>query len=317
MKNLIIFATLTALMVSSMWIHAQPKFDPSAIVLGVIIPEEIDGFPDGAKTVLANKLTQVASTHGVSAYEYFSRFFITAIPALLTKDIVPGPPQQIAQSIEITFYIADYFDQKIFASTTLNCKGVGTNDNKAYIDAIKNVSSQAPQFKTFIETGKKKIMEYYAAQCDNIIKKAYSLSGQKNFEEAIYMLTAIPEAVPECFDKGLAATKTIYQQYIDHLCDVHLALAKTAWMAEQNSSGAQNAGEYLRFIYPDAYCYRDAEKLYKEIKSKVLDDWKFEMKKYQDGVNLESQRISAWRDVGVSYGNNQQPTTTNVNWIGR
>ena len=68
-------------------------------------------------------------------------------------------------------------------------------------------------------------------------------------------------------------------------------------------------------IYPDAKCYKEAQQLYDEIKSKVLDDWKFEMKIYQDGVDLESQRINAIRDIGVAYGEGQQPTSTYIGWI--
>jgi len=319
MKNkvVIIFAIIVALIIGTLPLQAQSKKDPSAIVLSVVIPEGINGFPDVAKNVLSNKITQIATVNGVSAQEGFGRFFITAIPSILTKDIVPGPPQQIAQNMDITFYVADNFDQKIFASTTISAKGVGTNENKAYLDAITNVSPNSSKLKDFLELGKQKIMEYYIAQCDNIIKKAKSLAGQKGYQEAIYLLTAIPEAVPECYDKALAETQIIYQQYIDYLCDVSLAHAKSAWAAEQNSTGAEKAGEYLSYIYPDAYCYGEAQKLYLEIKGKVFDDWRFEMKKYLDSVDLESQRIEAWRAVGISFGDHQQQNTYNTNWLVR
>jgi len=316
-RTLIVFATMVALIMGAFCQNTQTKNDPSAIVLSVLIPEGIEGFPDVAKNVLSNKIIQIATANGVSAFEGFGRFFITAIPSILTKDIVPGPPQQIAQNMDITFYVADYFDQKVFASATISCKGVGTNDNKAYIDAIKNVSPNASMLKDFLEKGKQKIIEYYAAQCDNIIKKAKSLAGQKGYEEAIYLLTSIPEAVPACYDKALAQTQIIYQQYIDYLCDVNLAHAKSAWAAEQNSTGAHKAGKYMSYIYPDAYCYGEAQNLYQEIKGKVLDDWKFVMKMYQDGVDLESQRIEAWRAVGISFGDHQQQNTYNTNWIVR
>jgi len=316
-KNLVIFATMVAIIMGMGLLQAQTKNDPSAIVVSVIVPDEIDGFPDAAKIVLTNKLTQVAAANGVAAFEGFGRFFITAIPSVMTKDIVPGPPQQIAQNLDVTFYVADYFDQKIFASTTISCKGVGANDNKAYIDAIKNISANSPKLKDFVDKGKQKIIDYYVAQCDNIINKAKSLAGQRGFEEALYLLTSIPEAVPDCYTKSLLEAQTIFQQYIDYLCDVNLAHAKSAWAAEQNSVGAQKAGTFLNYIYPDARCYGEAQNLYSEIKGKVLDDWKFVMKIYQDGVNLESQRIQAWRDIGVAFGNNQQPTTYNTTWLVR
>ena len=47
----------------------------------------------------------------------------------------------------------------------------------------------------------------------------------------------------------------------------------------------------------------------------MLADWEWEMKKYQDGVDLEKQYVEAWTEVGVAYGNNQQPVTTYIGWL--
>ena len=55
--------------------------------------------------------------------------------------------------------------------------------------------------------------------------------------------------------------------------------------------------------------------LYQEIKGKVLDDWKFEMKKYQDGVDLEKQRIDAMRQIGVAYGEHQPQNNTSIEFV--
>ena len=37
--------------------------------------------------------------------------------------------------------------------------------------------------------------------------------------------------------------------------------------------------------------------------------------KYHDQVQLEKDRISAARAIGVAFGNGQKPTTTNVMWL--
>ena len=55
--------------------------------------------------------------------------------------------------------------------------------------------------------------------------------------------------------------------------------------------------------------------LYREIKGKVLDDWKFEMKKYQDGIDLEKLRIDAAHQVGVAYGTHQPAQTTSIEFL--
>lgn len=318
MKKLAFLILSAAMLLPWGKVSAQTDFSSgeSRIPLSVVIPEQVNKLSPGSESYLTNKLKQAAAANGLSVNEGLSRFFITAVITPLTKDVIPGPPQQIAQNLEITLYIADGFDQKVFATTNVTAKGVGTNDTKAYIDAVKHINVKSKELKEFTEEGKKKIIAYYEAQCDNIIKKANSLATQKEYEAAIYELTAIPD-VCSCYDRALAATATIYQQYTDYLCDINLAKAKMAWAADQNSFGASAAGEYLAYIYPDAKCYGEAMDLYKEIKRKVLDDWKFEMKIYQDGVDLEKERIKAWRAVGVAYGNHQQPVTTYVNWLFR
>ena len=102
---------------------------------------------------------------------------------------------------------------------------------------------------------------------------------------------------------------------LDYECAQNLAAARQAWAAEQNSKGAYAAGEYLANILPDAGCYDEAMELYREIKGKVLDDWKFEMRKYDDSIDLERRRIDAARQVGVAYGNHQPAQTTTIEFL--
>ena len=286
----------------------------SSIALTVIVEDLPDPFPATAKVQLTNKLNALMTQNGIASADVLNRFFLTAIATPLTKDVVAGPPTQIAQNMEVAFYIADYYDQKVFATAAVTARGVGTNDNKCYLDAIRHINLNSLELKKFVEQGKVKIIDYYNAQADAIMAQAKSLAFQKNYEEALWKLSGIPSEC-EKYAQTLELTNQIYQQYIDYLCDVNLAKAKSAWAAQQNSDGAAAAGEFLSQIYPDAKCYADAEALYAEIKAKVLDDWKFEMKKYQDSVDLEAQRIEAARAVGVAYGENQQPTTTNVAWV--
>ncbi|MDE5743940.1 MAG: hypothetical protein K2H62_06255, partial [Bacteroidales bacterium] len=120
------------------------------IVLSVLL-DDAEEIPTDAARYLSNKLAQTITANGVGAFEGFSRFFITARLGLATRDIVPGPPAQIAENMEITLYIADYFDQKIFATTTINAKGVGTNESKAFINAVKNLNPHAEPVAAFVQ----------------------------------------------------------------------------------------------------------------------------------------------------------------------
>ncbi len=318
MKRFFTYIVLTAVLLTAGRAYAQNasgnELIGQGITLGVIIPEQTDPFPAGAESYLTNKLIQVAVTNGIAAGKEFSRFFIAANIAMATKDFVVGPPSQISQNIEMTLYIADYFDQKIFASTMVNAVGVGTNETKSFINALHNMPVNSEPLQEFVNKGKTKILEYYRQQGDRIIQQARVLAAQHRYDEALFHLTAIPDAAGEVYDRALQATLQIFQQYTDYMCDVNLAKARSAWAAQQNSTGAADAGQYLALIYPDAKCYGEAMGLYNEIKGKVLDDWKFEMKKWQDGVDLEKQRIAAARDVGMAFGAGQQPNTF-MNWL--
>lgn len=309
MKKHLIIAILA---LGCMSLQAQQAAAPeNTLALRVLVEEPIEPAPPTSKQMLEHKLNALLTQNGVASMDYLGQFFITIRVNPLSKDILPGPPTKISETMEVAFYIADYYNQIIFSTTSATVKGLGDNESKSYLNAIKQLKINTPEMKQFVDEGKKKIIAYYNSQADRMITQAQALCKQKNYEEALWIISTIPA---ECdkYDQALKAGLAIYQEYVNHLCDVNLAKARQAWVSEQNAAGAEAASEYLSRIYPDAKCYGDAMALYKEIKGKVLDDWKFEMKIYQDGVDTERERIHAIRDVGVAFGKGQQPVTTNL-----
>lgn len=290
--------------------------DARDIPIAVVATKQ-QGMPENINIYIENKLHQVISQNGMGSFNYQGRFVITASIVSTTKDIIPGPPKQIAENVDITFYIVDNMEHAIFSSTTFSAKAVEKSEEKALIQAVRSINVKSPQIVSFVNEGREKIVAYYTAHADQIIRTAKSMAKQKKYEAALYELCAIPAACGDTYNKTLLVADAIYQEYVDHLCVKYLAKAKSVWMSQQNEKGAEAAGEFLSYIYPDAKCYKEAQTLYTEIKSKVHDDWKFEIRKYQDGVSLEKQRIQAWRDVGVAYGNHQQPVDYNINWLVR
>ena len=308
--------TVLACIIFSQAIYAQGDngVDAGNIPIAVVAAKQ-QNVPDAVNTYIENKLHQVISQNGLGSSDYQGRFIVTASIVSTTKDIVPGPPKQIAENVDMTFYIVDMMEHTIFSTTTISVKAVDASEEKTLIKAIRSINVKMPQITSFVTEGRNKIVSYYSSHADQIILTAKSLAKQRRYEEALYELCAIPAACGEAYNKAIAAADAIYQEYVDFLCSANLAKAKSAWMAQQNASGASAAGEYLSKIYPGAKCYKEAQSLYEEIKAKVLADWNFEIKKYDDGIALEKQRIQAWRSVGVAYGNNQQPVDYNINWL--
>ena len=298
-----------ALMSATMW-AAETEYLP----ISVYAVPDVEPFPQGAKALIENKLTQLLTKNGVAGLDYLGQFILTVTTTPLDKDVIPGPPKKISEKMEMNFYIVDAYAKTIFSSASITVKGVGETENRCYMNAISHMPLQTPQMAQFISEGKAKIIEYYNHEGEAMIKKAQYLASQKKYDEAMYWISLIPQQCQH-YDASLEAGKAIYQAYLNDQCNQNLALARAAWAGEQNSAGAYAAGEYLANILPDAGCYDDAMALYQEIKGKVLDDWKFEMKQYQDGIDLESQRIDAMRQIGVAYGANQPQNNTSIEFV--
>lgn len=305
-----IFSTILAALMSATMFAAETEYLP---ITAYAMPDQ-EPFPEGAKAYLENKLNQMLTKNGIAGLDYTGQFILTAFTTPLDKDIIPGPPAKISEKMEMNLYIADVYAKKVFSTTSVTLRGLGETETRCYLNALSRMPLQSPQLAQFIAEGKAKIIDYYDHEGEAIIKKAEFLAKTKQYEEAIYWVSLIPQQCKH-YDAALATGKAIYQMYIDNQCNINLAAARQAWAAEQNANGAVAAGEYLANILPDAGCYGEAMELYKEIKGKVLDDWKFEMKIYQDGVDLEKQRIDAMRQVGVAYGNHQPQKEINIEFI--
>ncbi len=308
MKRLFLFALTTLIILCC---NAQST---STLALQIVIEDAVEPFPASGKAQLERKLSNILTKNGVQSSNWQNQFFITAIVTPQTKDVIPGPPAQIAENMDVTFYIGDAFNQIIFSSTTLSVKGVGTSEAKCYLNALSNINTNSTKFTSFIDEGKRKIVNYYNEQAPNILLQANNLAKMHAFEEALWMLIKIPS---ECsyFQQASELSVTIYQQMLQHQCQQNLAAAKSAWVANYNKNGAYEAGQYLALILPESGCYEEANILYAEIKDKIKEEWNFEMTKYSDSVDLQKETINAIREIGVAYGENQQKQDTHIGFI--
>jgi hypothetical protein len=190
----------------------------------------------------------------------------------------------------------------------LELTGVGTNENRAYINAIRNLNPAHLRIQNFVKESKQKMLDYYDGNYNTIIQRAQNLANQRQFEEALYHLTSIPEC-SKGYNTAMAIAADVYMAYINYNCQLNLQQARMLWAASPNAEGAAQAGYFLAFIEPGIPCHAESMTLYNEIKASVKEDWKFEFRNY-DPRSLERERINAFREVGVAFGKGQQPSTT-------
>lgn len=299
-KLILVTAVLFALGASAMAQSSLGKTDDlGRVAISAIVPDEA-GVPGGAQQMLQNKMMQIATSNGLGSVAG-SQFAMVPMISIISKDVTPTAPPMVAINMELSFYIIDIQSQTIFSQTSIALKGVGKSDDAAYAQALKNVNPRLGQFRGFIEKGKEKIIEFYNSQCDVIISRSKALAGQKNYEEALYTLMSVPDISRECFDKCMAISMDIYQEYANQQCNVYLSAAKAAWAGKDLPKVEENMGK----ITPDMECYPQAEQLIAQITAAVeaegASSWSFKMQRYDDSVDMQKMKIEAGRDVALNW----------------
>ncbi len=311
MKKIICLLVLTVITITS---SAQLKLDDfGRVILNSYLPDNIN-LPSEAKSLLITKLNQIASNNGMGGSQANPRFIITANVNVGTKDIIAGPPQLIAQNMDITFFVGDAITNTIYANTTLRLKGVGTNENKAFIEAIKTINPKNKELLSFLEEGKTKIINYYATQCDFILKQANTLAEQFKFNEAIYELMTVPDICKECYFKSKDEATLIFKKKIESDCTEKLKEAKLIWAAEPNENGALKAAAVMISIVPSDNCKTEINKLSIDIKNKLQLDQKkkydFDMLEMEKRYDTEQKIIDAQKQIALEQAKNQPKTIT-------
>lgn len=288
--------------------------DADRIILTPFVAENAS-FPEYVANTVKNKLTQLASQYGVAGTCFDQRFIITANFTELTKEATATTPPMIALDLSPTLYIGDISTGALFASCSLpSLKGVGKNETKAYMAAIKGLKLNDPAIASFVEQGKSKIIEYYNSQIDFLLSQADALCGQDDFDGAIALLMTVPSVCKDAYKKAMSKSTAIFQKKIDKEGAILLNTARQVWNADQSYAGAQEAGEYLAQIHPNSSSYSDASKLSSEIAKRIKEvdkrEWDFKLQQHNDEVKLESQAIEAAKAIGVAKA--KQPITYNT-----
>ena len=167
MKKIYFVIILTGLVFSS---FAQSTNDLGKIALSVIMPENVDGLDVSQLSKLETKISQIVTVSGLAASGYNNNFIIYPKFAIYESNIVEGGMQNITVvTAELSLFIKQVDNNLLFSTICKQIKGSGSNKELAITNAISKIPTNDPEFKTFIETGKSKIIQYYEIKCIDII----------------------------------------------------------------------------------------------------------------------------------------------------
>jgi len=322
LKYLIILIVCSFVLSISSFGQSKEQGNSGDIALKIIIPKQdennLDQYVQGS---LHKRLTRMAVNYGFGSEAIEPRFIFFPKVFVNQFETVPGTTPKVMVKMDVDLYIADYKTKTIFATTTVKCTGVGDTERHAYHKALSSVNTRNSKIEKLMKEGKAKIIDYYARNCEMIIKNAKTLAYKNDFDQSFYYLSTIPFECTECYSKMLDETKEIYDKYLEYTCKTNFAKAQSIWISSQNYQGAIDVEPYLSTILPGTSCYSEVQSLINEIKAKVLADenreWDFMLHEFDTGADIEKQRIQAIRDVGVAYGENQPDMNYNVKEIFR
>ncbi len=237
--------------------------DLGRIALSVYIPEQVEGLPEISKDFLASKLSQIISESGIGSSSIGNRFIVTPKVSITNKNITTGAPSYTLIDLELTLNIGDGESGTKFDSYTVSLKGMGLNETKAYQAAFKSINAKDVKFKQFIVNGKSRIIQYYNDQCDYLQERANSLKGLNQHDDAILLLSGVPEVCKDCYQKSLASMIKIFEDKLELNCQKNLAQAKSFVV----SGRFEEAVELVQFITPRQKCYPQVQSLLADIQN--------------------------------------------------
>lgn len=268
--------------------------------------------PEEAARNLETKLQSALTTNGYVDNGYTERFVLTAKVEIAQKDVTPTTPARISEKMDIMLMVGDVVENKLYASVTLQAAGIGTNENKTFINAFRNIKGDNPKIQQMLNEAKEKIVEYYTNQCPAIIQKAQGLATTQAYDEAIFLLTSVPDVCRGCYTQCHQQAGEIYQQKIDAESTVLLEKAKAAWAVNQNAQGANEVADIISQINPKSNNYAEVVALRSTVEQKLQADakrdWDFKMKQYEDNQQFKRSIVDAVKAIGVAWGQHQPQT---------
>ena len=207
MKKLILLLLVSITTYSAI---AQDMSDYGRISINAVQPSYND-IPDEASRYLENRLRRLITLYGMADNGLSERFVLTAKINITSKDIVPTTPSRVSQKMEVTLYIGDVVENKVYNSVSVSLAGIGINETKSFISAFQNLPINTPAIKTFVEEAKERIGAYYMDNCQSILTEANRLAHNQQYDAAIYKLVAVPNVCSECFEKCQTAAQAFFK----------------------------------------------------------------------------------------------------------
>lgn len=293
---------------------------PAHMISDYEIPEKLDN-------QMKSKLQRSLTAYGIASEIGMSSFAMVPEVVINDEHTTTTVPVYCNIDFDLVITLKDIYTGKIFASFTQQGKGKGTNKSNAIAKGVSSIRLNTPEFQSFCESAKDKVVIYYEQQMPALIASSKAAANGRNFEQAIGILSEIPE---ECkgYDTRVAPLiGSYYKTQINLEGESILAEAKAAWAQSPNEAGAEKVASILSKMPASCTSSSGAAALIQEVKKRVTSlearEFAFEERQAnrayllakQSQANTHSEKmasISAARAIGVAWAKNQPKRITKV-----
>jgi len=275
---------------------------PAHLVCDYQVPDKLD-------TQVKSKLQRALAEHGISSDPEMARFAMVPSIAINNEQTRATIPPKCDVDFDLVLSLTDIFSGKVFSTFTRSAESTGANKANAIALGVSKIRLNDAQFAKFIDDSKRKVISYYESQMSAIIAKAQNAAKARNFDEAIYILSEIPEECPSYPSKVAPLIQQYYKQEMDLYGEKLLAEARAAWAASPNAEGAARVAEILADMPPSCSSSAAAKTFVGQIGNKVasLEAWERKYLEREQAYRHDERKasISAARAIGVAYARNQ------------
>lgn len=272
--------------------------------------------PEYAKKALYQKLIQIVTQNGFGSSA--GDLLLTANVLITDKQVTGTVPAQYIISMEVSLYLLNLQEQVVLDETSVTLKGIDKAENRAMAQAMNNLNPRSPAIRNFMNECRTKVIDYYTTRIPALLAKSKSLADRANYEEALAVLSAIPESVDE-YPAIAEQMVNIYLKKVDKDAAALIQEAK-AQLAVRDYVSALNA---LISVDPSSSRFAEAGKMINTVKQTMDAEAKAaaeaqlaqyeaameaQQRAHDDAVMLEKLRIEAAKKAGSAYKESSSAT---------
>lgn len=264
-------------------------------------PDTEHSYKHMGRALLA-KMSQAINATGIAKSYDQARFVLAVNIVVNNKVIMNTAPTQIIYDVDFQLVTGDGLSGTQFASYSIPAKGMGSTEDRALLNAINN--AKFSEINELVHQSRQRIIDYYNTQLSTILARAKSLAGQRNYEQALAELDAVPE---EC--RGYSQVRQemvrIYRDYLGVHSAQLLMQAETLWATDPSRRNADHIRSLLSGVDPSTPAYAQAKQLLKRIEQKYE-------RREQRLHDREMAQVKAIKEIMIARAKSQPKVVYNM-----